>query len=138
MLGDTRHPALERCPRHNSQYKTGDLLPTLVSRLALLSRSVPGSLDLTELFHGVLCVCRKAAYLCMARCFDNPKASLDTVQACTQRCEQHLQVVNHVLQKEMNEFQAREAAVTPRWRLTSSHTGVVFLACCATIGRPRP
>lgn len=49
---------------------------------------------------------KQAAYMCMAKCYDNCKSSTQTVQACAQRCELPLQEVNQAVQHEINNFQA--------------------------------
>lgn len=68
---------------------------------------------------------QQVAYLCMAKCYDNPRATSEQVQACAQRCERPLQEINQVVQQEINSFQAR------RQKLAMM---VVILKCMFMIG----
>lgn len=54
-----------------------------------------------------LCAIQKKAYLCAADCCDKKSGSFEAVQDCAENCTRSLQVAQHYLKNEFEDFQAR-------------------------------
>lgn len=65
----------------------------------------------------------QAAYLCLAKCHDNPKMSTQAVRSCSQGCEAPLNQLNAVVQQEFGSFQVSPLAGVVSPVLIQSRSG---------------